>query len=875
MKEKTEIEERDLSGYTPIMQQYIRHKERFPSTLVLFRLGDFYETFFDDALSIHRLIGITLTKRGKDPQGNPIPMAGVPAVSLEQYVARLVRLGQSVVIVEQFGTPGKPDFERRVSRIITPGTLTEDNLLPEKSNAVLLAVSAPSRKGRPYGFAWMTLSNGEFYAEEVPLAQIETEIARISPSEVLVDEELKKQLSQAFPSLAFTTMPEWHFDSDRGAQQLKELFSLDNLDAWGASDKVEILACANALLDYAGETQVDMMPYLLPMKVVSDSDYIIIDAASRRNLEICDSIRKESSRLTLLGVMDDCETPMGSRCLRRLLNEPLRDRDEVVLRQNAVQKLIEWERKDALLEAVHSLPDIERIASRIALRRARPRDLSSLRDALPVLSAISSGLLRAEDPLLTRISAQAVVPSEVEELLRAAIMDEPSAFIRDGDVIRSEFNEELKSLRDLRDNTSRFLLEFEQNEKAATGISTLRVEFNKVHGFYIEMPKGAAASAPGHYIRKQTLKNVERFTTHELKSYEEKALSSRERTLDLESELYDGVVAALSEHVESLLRAASAAAFVDALGAVAKHSIKMNWVKPVISEKSGITIVKGRHPVVETTIERYIPNDARLGDGRRLLIITGPNMGGKSTYMRSVALICLLAWAGFFVPAQSAEIGPIDRIHTRIGASDDLARGRSTFMVEMTEAAQILHEATSKSLVLMDEIGRGTSTYDGLALAGAIAQELVAGIRSYTLFATHYFELTQMANTEKEAANVHVSASQTKSRVVFMHEVEEGPAQKSYGVAVAQLAGVPAHVVRRAKALLSELEREKVRDEFNLFAEISSPAEEEPREEMTRDEKEALKIVRALQSIDADSLSPREALALVFDLKNAAEELNI
>lgn len=875
MQEKNETVERDLSGYTPIMQQYIRHKERFPSTLVLFRLGDFYETFFDDALNIHRLIGITLTKRGKDPHGNSIPMAGVPAVSLEQYVARLVRLGQSVVIVEQFGTPGKPDFERRVSRIITPGTLTEDNLLPEKSNAVLLAVSAPRRKGRPYGFAWMTLSNGEFYAEEVPEAQIETEIARISPSEVLVDESLKKKLSSAFPSLAFTSMPDWHFDSERGEQQLKELFSLDNLDAWGASGKSEILACANALLDYAGETQVDMMPYLLPMKIISESDYIIIDAASRRNLEICDSIRKENSSLTLLGVMDECETPMGTRRLRRLLNEPLRDRNEVILRQNAVERLMNWEHREALLEAVHSLPDIERIASRIALRRARPRDLSSLRDALPVLSGISAGLLRAEDPLLNKISAQAVVPSDVEELLRAAIMDEPSAFIRDGDVIRSEFNEELKNLRDLRDNTSKFLLELEQSEKAATGISTLRVEFNKVHGFYIEMPKGAAGSAPTHYIRKQTLKNVERFTTHELKSYEEKALSARERTLDLESDLYDGVVAKLSEYVEHLLTAASAAAFIDALGAVAKHSIKMNWVKPVISEKSGISIVKGRHPVVETTMEHYIPNDARLGDGRRLLIITGPNMGGKSTYMRSVALICLLAWAGCFVPAQSAEIGPIDRIHTRIGASDDLARGRSTFMVEMTEAAQILHEATSKSLVLMDEIGRGTSTYDGLALAGAIAQELVSGIRSYTLFATHYFELTQMVNTEKEAANVHVSASQTKSRVVFMHEVEEGPAQKSYGVAVAQLAGVPAHVVRRARAILSELEREKNHDELNLFAALGSPVDDDPVQEMSADEKEALKIVRSIQSIDADNLSPREALALLFDLKNAVGELRI
>lgn len=874
-------EDLDLNDFTPAMRQFIEVKRRYPETLVLFRMGDFYETFFDDASKANRLIGITLTKRGKLKNGDPIPMAGIPMVSLDQYVARLVRLGESVVIAEQIGTPGKGLMQRRISRIITPGTLTDTSLLPEKNDAVLLAVSRPAGRDAKWGFVWLTLSNGDFFATEVTDAQFDSEVARIAPSELLVTERLRDSMREAHPDITVTPMPAWHFDAEHGEESLKKTFSLDNLDAWNVTGRVGVLAAANALLDYTTETQVDMIPFISPLKLTDESEYIIIDPASRRNLEISDTIRGEGRGLTLFSVLDHCGTSMGSRELRRWLNLPLTKHEEAIARHEAVEVLTQEADFSRFIEtSLQGLPDIERIASRIALGTVRPKELAALRDALPIVQSLSTEVSARSEPWFDRASVHLAFSTSLHTKLDNALLPEPATLLREGDVIRSEYNEELRTLREMRDNTGQFLLDLETREREATGLSSLRVEYNRVHGFYIEVSKGQAASVPVTYHRRQTLKNTERFITPELKAYEDQALSAKERSATLEKELYDNLVQDLNASVPILMNAARALAQLDVVATLARHAVEHQWVRPTLTTKPGIDILKGRHPVVETAIESYVPSDCRLGDGRRCLIITGPNMGGKSTYMRAVALITLLAWAGSFVPAESVTIGPVDRIHTRIGASDDLARGRSTFMVEMTEAAAILHQATDRSLVLMDEIGRGTATFDGLSLAGAIAQELVENTRSLTLFATHYFELTQLAATLKEAANVHVSAAQTRSRIVFLHEIEEGPASQSYGIAVAQLAGVPAPVVRRARAMLQKLEsREAATNspQADLFGDgllFEKTVEDTHPADIVEENPQLRTFANAMADLDVDSLTPREALAKLYEMREEALKLS-
>ena len=870
----------DIQDFTPAMRQFVEVKRRYPHMLVLFRMGDFYETFFEDARHANRLIGITLTKRGKMRDGTEIPMAGIPAVSLDGYVQKLVTLGESVVIAEQNGTPGKGLMERRISRIITPGTLTDTTLLPEKSDAILIAVCRPSAKTAKWGLVWLTLSSGDFMAAEVSDDQFESEIARIAPSEMLVPESLRDELRANHPEITVTPMPAWHFDASRGTESLCKTFALDNLDAWGVTDKPAVLAAANALLDYTAETQVDMIPFIKPLRISDEKDYIIIDPASRRNLEITASIRTEGKGPTLFSVLDSCRTSMGSRELKRWLSQPLRSADETSRRHDAVEALCrDADFADFLGGKLSHLPDIERFASRIALGTVRPKELAALRDALPEMRALADRCLTREEPWFKEAAAQLTLPDELWQLLSAALLDEPATFLREGDVIRSEYNEELKTLRELRDNTGQFLIDIETRERASTGIATLRVEFNRVHGFFIEVSKAQAANVPAAYIRRQTLKNTERFITPELKDYEDKALSAKERSAALEKALYDGVVKTAAPYVAALMQAAHTVAQLDAVGAFASHASERGWVRPTLSAKAGIDIRRGRHPVVETAIETYVPSDCRLEDGRRCLIITGPNMGGKSTYMRAVALIALLAWAGSFVPAEAVTIGPIDRIHTRIGASDDLARGRSTFMVEMTEAAAILHQATDRSLVLMDEIGRGTATYDGLSLAGAIAEELVSRTRSLTLFATHYFELTQLASRVREVANVHVSASHSKNRIIFLHEIEEGPASRSYGIAVAQLAGIPSAVVRRAKAMLQKLEKREesiASPQPDLFGEglfLDAPDTAPLLEEAPQPDPALAEFADDIAAIDIDNLSPREAFLKLSELHDRARQL--
>lgn len=858
-----------LAGHTPAIRRFLEIKAQHPEALLLYRMGDFYETFFDDAIRANRLLGITLTARGTDASGNPIPMAGVPEKTLEQYLSRLVRLGVSVAICEQIGDPSKGPLERELARIVTPGTLTENELLPQKQNAALLAIAPGKGRSNRLGLAWLVLSNGQFHTALTTREELTSEIYRIGPSEILVPEDLKESLQSEQLNITLTPLPNWHFSPDHGEAKLKHQFQVQTLTAWGLDEVPEAISAAGALLGYAETTQCEAIPHLLPPVFEVQSRFVGIDPASRRNLELTETLRGDDGP-TLFSLLDHCKTGMGSRTLHQWLHNPLRDFNEIGKRHNALGALTGNEDiLIALKEHFKTLPDLERLATRIALRSIRPKELAALRDAMPHLAEIVTQARCIEDEFLQERLSNLVIDPALYQKLEAALLPEPATLLRDGDVIASTYNEELMSLRQLRDNAGDFLVQFEAREREATGITNLRVQYNRVQGYFIEVSRGQADQVPVHYHRKQTLKNTERYITPELKAYEDKAISAQERSMELQKELYNELLEFADHYIRDLQKAAIAVGEIDVLMALATHAMKANWVKPELDKVPGIEIQGARHPVVEDAIETYTPNDCVLVPGRRLLVITGPNMGGKSTYMRSVALIVLLTHIGSFVPATSAKIGPVDRILTRIGASDDLARGRSTFMVEMTEAAAILHQATDQSLVLMDEIGRGTSTFDGLSLAGAIAHELALVKKSFTLFATHYFELTQLANTAPEVANVHVAAVENKSRIVFLHEVKEGPANQSYGIAVAQLAGVPNTVIRRARCMLQELEeRSHTNEQLDLFANntvltASTPEMEEPSASVV--------LCEELEQLDVDQLTPRQALDLLYGLKDKAK----
>ena len=858
----------DFAGHTPMMQQYLRIKAQHPHILLFYRMGDFYELFYDDAERAARLLNITLTARGESG-GAAVKMAGVPAVSVEQYLAKLVRLGESVAICEQIGDPAasKGPVERRVVRVVTPGTLTDPALLDAKSNAVLLALAPPARRNGLFGLAWLVLSSGELAATSVAFAQLASELARIVPSEVLIADSWSDALQAALGATDCTIQrrPDWHFDFERGTKALQQQFEVATIDAFELADAPEVVAACAALLDYARGTQGGSLAHVRTLRREHGSEYVLLDAVTRRNLELTAALSGDDGP-TLFAVLDRCATPMGSRRLRHWLHHPLRSAATARERHLAVDALLNDAPLRKLLQSeLADVPDIERIASRIALGSIRPRELAALRDALPHASAIVNALSGKDVKPLAALCNEATPPAAAHPLLARAIAAEPAYALRDGDVIATGFDGQLDTLRTLRDNTGQFLVELEARERARTGISNLRVEYNRVHGFYIEVTHGQTAKVPDDYRRRQTLKNAERYVTPELKSFEDKVLSARERALTHERELYESLIAELSAFVPALLGAASALASLDALLAYASHAERARWVKPEFVDDASIDIRGARHAVVERALETYVPNDCRLGAGRRLLVITGPNMGGKSTYMRSVALIALLAYAGSFVPASLARLGPIDRIMTRIGAADDLARGRSTFMVEMTEAAAILHLASERTLVLMDEIGRGTSTFDGMALAAAIARELVEKNHSLTLFATHYFELTQLAEQHPDVANVHVAAAESAGKVVFLHEVRDGPANQSYGLAVAQLAGVPPMVIRRARSLLTQLEERALgtRPQLDLF--VATPVTPPP----AVPEEDALR--NRLAAIDLDGMSPREAHLLLDELQRLAQ----
>jgi DNA mismatch repair protein MutS len=854
----------ELAAHTPVMQQWLRAKSDHADKLLFFRMGDFYELFYDDAQQAARLLDITLTARGQSA-GKPIAMAGIPYHAVDGYLAKLVKLGVSVAICEQIGDPAlaKGPVERAVTRIVTPGTLTDANLLDDKTDSLLLALSIDRQRA---GLAWLNLASGDLRLLETSLDALPEHFERLRPAELLLPDALRSGLPE---TRAVTQhLPDWHFDSRAAAHALAEHFATRDLGGFGVHDEELALAAAGALYRYAQATQRAALAHLTQLTVEHEGSFLRLDAATRRNLEISETLRGEPAP-TLLSLLDTCATSMGSRWLRHCLHHPLTNRAIPQARQAAVAALIGDAGRGphaALATALSGFADIDRIAARIALKSARPRDLSSLRDSLARLGDIRARVGAGDTaPRLAELAAAFATPQACVELLTQAVAPEPGALIRDGGVIAPGYNSDLDELRAIQDNCGAFLIELEARERTRSGIASLKVEFNKVHGFYIEVTHANVEKIPDDYRRRQTLKNAERYITPELKAFEDKALSANERALALEKALWDELLGALAIHIPVLQRIARAIAELDGLTAFASAAVRHDYRQPEFCEDAALEIEGGRHPVVERQLDAqsasFIANDMRLSAARRMLLITGPNMGGKSTYMRQAALIVLLAHCGSFVPARRCRLGPVDAIYTRIGASDDLASGRSTFMVEMTEAAAILNGATDKSLVLMDEIGRGTSTFDGVALAFAIARHLVEKNRAWTLFSTHYFELTRLAQDYPVCANVHLDAVEHGHKIVFLHAVEEGPASQSYGVQVAALAGMPPAVVREAKRRLTLLENREAGSlvQPDLFA-SAPPLPEPPHPALD-----------ALRDLNCDELSPREALDKLYQLNKLAK----
>ncbi len=846
-----------MENHTPMMQQYLRIKAEYPNILLFYRMGDFYELFYDDAHKASKLMGITLTARGSSA-GKPIPMAGIPYHAAENYLAKLVKAGESVAICEQVGDPAtsKGPVHREVARIITPGTITDEALLEERRDNLLVAVN---QHEQTFGIATLDITSGRFQILEVPdIATLNSELARLKPAETLVSEDLDLSLWPDLPGLR--RRPPWEFEPETAVRLLTQQFNTRDLSGFGCDNLTVAITAAGCLLQYVKDTQRTALPHINSLQVERHDDKVIIDAISLRNLEIITNLRGGREN-TLVEIYDQTATPMGSRLLGRWLTSPLKDHKLLNERHEVIDNISQQQNYVDLHDLLRQIGDIERIISRIALRSARPRDLMQLRNAFTVLPEIQQQLSIFNSNKIKSLSEQINVFPELLKLLQQAILDNPPVVIRDGGVIADGYDAELDELRKLSENAGEFLVALETREKQRTGISTLKVGYNRVHGYYIEISRAQSEQAPTEYIRRQTLKNAERFITPELKEFEDKALSSKSRALAREKFLYEELLDKLAEHIQVLQISAAALSELDVLNNLAERAITLRLCRPDFTSELGIHIEAGRHPVIEQVIdEPFVPNDICLDNAKRMLIITGPNMGGKSTYMRQTALIVLLAHIGSFVPAGKTSIGPIDRIFTRIGAADDLASGRSTFMVEMTETANILHNATANSLVLLDEIGRGTSTFDGLSLAWASAAHLATDIKALTLFATHYFELTTLPELIPHITNVHLDATEYEDKIIFLHAVKEGPANQSYGLQVAQLAGVPHSVVKLAKRKLFELENNVVEPikqtvQHDLFAEPKSHP-----------------LTEKINNINPDDLSPREALDVLYVLKNSLKE---
>ncbi|WP_461520578.1 DNA mismatch repair protein MutS [Porticoccus sp.] len=849
--------------HTPMMQQYLRIKAQHPHELVFYRMGDFYELFYDDAKKAARLLDVTLTARGKSA-GQPIPMAGVPYHAAEGYLAKLVKLGESVAICEQIGDPAtsKGPVERQVMRIVTPGTISDEALLDERRDNLLAAIA--HHKGQ-FGVATLDIGSGRFLVLEVDSPEgLLGELQRLNPAELLVGDDFP------FPELlqqrrGVRHRQPWEFEVDTARRQLIDQFGTKNLAAFGCDHLPLALAAAGCLMQYARETQRTALPHIRALSHENRDDSVILDAATRRNLELSINLNGETDN-TLLSVLDTTATAMGGRLLNRWINRPLRNLGILQGRQQALAALRQDYRYESLTEHLKQVGDMERILGRVALRSARPRDLTRLRQSLAALPGIQQVLSATEADRLQQLSQQAGEFPELVALLERAIAENPPVAIRDGGVIAEGYDSELDELRNLSSNAGQFLVDLEEREKQRTGISTLKVGYNRVHGYYIEISRGQSSQAPVEYIRRQTLKNAERYITPELKTFEDKALSAKSRALSREKALYEELVETLNEQLLPLQDCAAAVSELDVLGCLAERADSLSMIPPSLVEEPGIEVQGGRHPVVEQVLDSpFVANDLSFNQQRRMLVITGPNMGGKSTYMRQAALIVLLAHIGSCVPAQHATIGLVDRIFTRIGSSDDLAGGRSTFMVEMTETANILHNASERSLVLMDEIGRGTSTFDGLSLAWACAVQLAEKVKAFTLFATHYFELTALPEKTAGVANVHLDATEYNDDIVFLHAVQEGPASQSYGIQVAKLAGIPAEVIALARLELASLEAGA-----HAAATIKSGGEQPVQRELFTDPV-GTALLEALAGLDPDDLSPKQALEQLYILKQLSK----
>jgi len=842
--------------HTPMMRQYLAIKAEHPDMLVFYRMGDFYELFHDDAKRAAKLLDITLTSRGKSG-GNPIPMAGVPYHAVEGYLAKLVRKGESVAICEQVGDPAtsKGPVERAVTRIVTPGTLTDEALLAETRDNLVASVFA---QGDAIGLAWLDLAGGRFQLTEVPdLEAVLGEVERLRPAELIVDEE--QTLGDSFrENIRVTRRPPWHFELDSATRLLCAQFGTRDLSGFGCEEFSRGVAAAGALMQYVTDTQKSALPHLQSISVERRSDAVIMDGPTRRNLELEESLSGHHEH-TLAGVMDHCQSPMGSRLLRRWIQRPLRDTAVLRGRYQAIEALLMAASVSSLQSRIDGIGDLERILSRVALRSARPRDLRQMAEALSRLPGLRQQLADLDSPLISELRQQISEHRRQHELLSKAVIDNPPMLIRDGGVIADGYDEELDELRAIASNANQYLLDLEAGEKARTGIASLKLGYNRVHGYYIEISKSQADKAPVEYVRRQTLKAAERYITPELKEFEDKVLGARERALTREKLLYEGLLDQLHDVLAELQLTANSLAELDVLSCFAERADALQLSKPDIADTPCIEIKGGRHLVVEQVIDvPFVANDLSLNTTQRLLVVTGPNMGGKSTFMRQTALIAILAHIGSFVPAESLRIGPIDRIFTRIGASDDLAGGRSTFMVEMTETATILHNSTEQSLVLMDEIGRGTSTFDGLSLAWAAAHYMGETANAFTLFATHYFELTALAQELPACSNVHLDATEHDGELIFLHSVKPGPANQSYGLQVAALAGVPREVIRRAKAYLQTLESLQTTQGESPQGQLPLTIEAPALDDALRE---------TVDNLDPDTMSPREALAALYKLK--------
>ncbi len=865
-----------------MMQQYLRIKAEYPDILLFYRMGDFYEMFMDDAKKASALLDITLTARGSS-NGEPIPMAGIPYHAAEQYLVKLLKQGESVAICEQVGDPAKSKgpVERKITRLLTPGTLTDDYLLEDRRESLLVAIcrGAGAAAGKPvekqtFGIASIDLSSGRFNVQQTDsLTALHNEIERLQPAEILHDEDWRPEFAR---NRTTTARPIWHFDQDTATRLLLKQFEVRDLEGFGCNHLPYAIAAAGALLNYVQETQRTALPHINGLSVELNDDGIILDAASRRNLELEHSLSGEHKN-TLISVLDKTATSMGSRLLRRWLHKPLRDRRILNQRHQAVGALLHAYGYENVHTTLRGVGDIERITARIALGTARPRDLSTLRDSLAVLPPLHQHLQTIDNPHLQQLQQALGNHPDLHDLLLRAVIDNPPVVLRDGGVMAEGYDAELDELRHLSTNADQYLLDLEAREKVRTGINNLKVAYNRVHGYYVEVPQSQISKIPADYIRRQTLKGVERYILPELKKFEDKVLSARERSLAREKALYDSLLQELATHLLPLRQTAQAIAELDVLTGFAERAATLNYHPPKLVDGAGIEIIAGRHPVVEHTLDDpFVANDLYMDSRRRMLMITGPNMGGKSTYMRQVALIVLMAHIGCYVPAESARIGNIDRIFTRIGAQDDLSSGRSTFMVEMTEAANILNNATAHSLVLMDEIGRGTSTFDGLSLAWAFAEYLSKDRKAFTLFATHYFELTALAEQISTISNVHIDAIEHGDKIVFLHAVKDGPANQSYGLQVAQLAGVPKEVIAQARKKLVSLEKQgqqapRPGQTLSLALEMPTVPEAPPvvvNEVKTVKDEVAEKIKAALQAVEPDELTPRQALDELYRLHN-------